>query len=236
MRVIRQAIESEESTGNGGAIPAAILRDLRINLKRYCLYLPSVTIQLTLQFLKTDMSWTEIEPDVNSNAEFFEIVNDFGNPLEIIREAVSNSIDWKADYMKISFDVETINGTKRLVIRLSDNGLGMTEQVLKTSFWGLGHSDSRKLKEAGDKNIIGEKGHGTKIYLRSEEVQVKTKTSDGIFESICKNPYKSLSNHTLHQPQIRQIENFLDDQKSGTEITVIGYNDNAKINIRAKHN
>ena len=38
--------------------------------------------------------WETIVPTVNAEAEFFEILNDFGNPLEILREAVANSIDW----------------------------------------------------------------------------------------------------------------------------------------------
>lgn len=172
--------------------------------------------------------WKTIQPEVDSRAEFFEIVNDFGNPLEIIREAISNAIDWKAEYIKIHFDVELIDGSKRLVIKLTDNGLGMTENVLKTAFWGLGYSESRKLKQNGDKDIIGEKGHGTKIFLKSEQVRVRTKSKDGIFESICDTPFKILSNGLLHQPQIRKIDDFLPDQDSGTEITVIGYNDNER--------
>ena len=130
-----------------------------------------------------ETTWQEIIPEVNGSAEFFEIVNDFGNPLEIIREAISNAIDWKATEMKISFDVEEVSGSKRLIIRLFDNGLGMTKDVLAKAFWGLGYSPARELKDKNDLSIIGEKGHGTKIYLRSEKVHVKTQSSEGIYES-----------------------------------------------------
>lgn len=34
--------------------------------------------------------WEPIEPRVNAEAEFFEILNDFGNPLKILRESISN--------------------------------------------------------------------------------------------------------------------------------------------------
>lgn len=173
-------------------------------------------------------SWTEIEPEVNSSAEFFEIVNDFGNPMELVREAISNAVDWKASHIKISFNVEIIDGSKRLVIRLNDDGVGMTQEILSRSFWGLGHSESRKLKDNGDKYLIGEKGHGTKIFLRSEKVSVKTKSEDGVFESVCKQPFKTLSNKKLHKPQIREIDDFLERQESGTEIKIIGYNDNER--------
>ncbi len=173
-------------------------------------------------------NWTEIKPDVNGSAEFFEIVNDFGNPMELVREAISNAIDWNASHIKVSFNVEMINGSKRLVIYLNDDGIGMTNYVLSTAFWGLGHSESRKLKDNGHSNLIGEKGHGTKIYLRSEEVQVRTKSDDGCFESVCLHPFKALSNKELHKPQLREIDNFLDETSTGTEIKIIGYNDNER--------
>lgn len=172
--------------------------------------------------------WTKIQPDVDSSAEFFEIVNDFGNPLELVREAISNSIDWEASFIKISLDVKTIDGSKRLIIRLLDDGVGMTREVLSKAFWGLGHSPARELKKDRNRDLIGEKGHGTKIYLRSEKVIVRTKSSDGTFESICNMPYKKLSNSQLHEPQIREIDDFIEGQESGTEITVIGYNDNER--------
>jgi hypothetical protein len=50
--------------------------------------------------------WEDIKPLVNSEAEFLEIASDFGNPLEIVREAISNSIDSRATNIKISFTVE----------------------------------------------------------------------------------------------------------------------------------
>jgi len=172
--------------------------------------------------------WTEIEPEVNSSAEFFEIVNDFGDPLELVREAISNSVDWEATYIKIHFTVETIDGTRRLVIYIEDDGLGMKKEVLSKSFWGLGHSESRILKNNGKPDLIGEKGHGTKIYLRSESVEVRTKSQDGIYESICLSPFKSLSNQELHKPRIKEIEDYIPEKESGTNIKIIGYNDNER--------
>lgn len=178
--------------------------------------------------MENENNWATIVPEVDSSAEFFEIVNDFGNPLEIVREAISNSIDWKAKYIKIAFDVESLSGSKRLVIKMLDDGAGMTKERLEKAFWGLGISESRELKKKGEKGLIGDKGHGTKIYLRSEKVIAKTKTEEGCFESICDEPLKSLSNQRLHQPKIRKIDNFGSDIEHGTEITVIGYNDNER--------
>ena len=118
----------------------------------------------------TSSEWQTIQPQVSAEAEFQEIVHDFGNPLEIIREAISNALDAHATWIEISFSVDEIEGCQRSVIILSDNGEGMTHKVLSRDFWGLGYSPSRERKDA-----IGEKGHGTKIYLRSESVAVRTK-------------------------------------------------------------
>lgn len=168
------------------------------------------------------MSETTIHPTVNAEAEFFEILNDFGNPLEIVREAISNAIDAGATQMNIAFTVEERHGNSRSVIRFSDNGSGMSEEVLIRDFWGLGHSTSR-----GDKAKIGEKGHGTKIFLRSEFVSVRTQAADGCaFESECDRPLATLSQKQLHRPVIRKIEPFR--TSPGTEIEVIGYNDNER--------
>ncbi|NMC57873.1 MAG: hypothetical protein GYA51_00540 [Candidatus Methanofastidiosa archaeon] len=171
-------------------------------------------------------NWTIINPNVNNAAEFLEITSDFGNPLEIIREAISNSIDWGASFIKINFEVKKYKGVNRLFISFIDDGSGMSYDVLSNDFWGLGFSRSR-----GEKEKIGEKGHGTKIYLRSEKVHVFSKTKDGLYESYCDNPLGSLSEGKMHSPQIRIADSIPPEMatlETGTYITIIGYNDNER--------
>lgn len=169
----------------------------------------------------TDSKWEPITPKVNSEAEFFEIVHDFGNPLELIREAISNAIDAHATWIKINFSVEEVEGNKRLIVTLCDNGDGMTRAVLSRDFWGLGYSQFRERKDA-----IGEKGHGTKIYLRSESIIVRTQSTEGVYESKCNRPLSDLTAKRLHKPELRSIEKFL--EHTGTEIKIVGYNDNER--------
>jgi hypothetical protein len=169
----------------------------------------------------TNEDWKSIQPKVNSEAEFFEILNDFGNPLELLREAISNSIDAHASYIKISFDVAEVGGNKRLVITMLDDGHGMTREVLEQDFWGLGYSPSRDRSDA-----IGEKGHGTKIYLRSEQVTVRTQSHDGAYMSECDRPLSFLSRRQLHQPRIKAVDPLW--KGTGTEIKIVGYNDNER--------
>lgn len=80
-----------------------------------------------------DNVWTAIEPEVNSSAEFFEIVNDFGNPMELVREAISNAIDWKASQIKISFNGASC---KSLDLKRSEHGQAGSRLILqKKSMW-----------------------------------------------------------------------------------------------------
>ena len=165
--------------------------------------------------------WESITPQVNSEAEFLEIASDFGNPLEIVREAISNSIDAGATEIRISFSVAEIDGATTSIIEFEDNGSGMTREVLTRDFWGLGFSNSR-----GEKDKIGEKGHGTKIYLRSEEVYVLTHSSEGSFESVCERPMRALTRRQPHAPRIRAVERSQDHR--GTRVRVSGYNQNER--------
>ena len=169
--------------------------------------------------LATD--WEEISPQVNAEAEFLEIASDFGNPLEILREAISNSIDAGARSIKIAFSVEEVDGAQTLVITIEDDGRGMKREVLERDFWGLGFSASRD-----DKGKIGEKGHGTKIYLRSEEVRVLTHSDHGAYESICERPMRALTRRIPHQPKIRTVKPT--QAHTGTLISIYGYNQNER--------
>jgi DNA topoisomerase VI subunit B len=96
-----------------------------------------------------------LTPTVDQAQEFIEIANDFANPLDLVREAVSNAFAANATDIRLAFDTEVVSGETTFVIRLSDNGDGMGRSQLQ-SFFDLGNSTRR-----GDKSTIGEKGHGT---------------------------------------------------------------------------
>ena len=46
-----------------------------------------------------------IEPKVDSAQEFIEIALDFSNPLDLVREAISNAFDAKANNIVLDFSV-----------------------------------------------------------------------------------------------------------------------------------
>ena len=67
-----------------------------------------------------------ITPKVDATQEFIEIANDFSNPLDLVREAISNSYDAGASEIKIIFDMVKQFGESILKITLKDNGAGMS--------------------------------------------------------------------------------------------------------------
>ena len=105
------------------------------------------------------MSEYELTPKVDEVQEFIEIATDFGNRLDLVREAISNSFDANATKIWIDFSVIQEHGESVLKIVLRDNGEGMDEEGLQ-SFFDLGNSLRR-----GDSSKIGHKGHGTKLGL-----------------------------------------------------------------------
>ena len=116
-------------------------------------------------------------------------------------------------------------------IKIIDNGTGMTEDVIVRDFWGLGYSSSRQRKITNNnESVIGEKGHGTKIYLRSEFVKVYTQSEDGltILNVIVLSPISSRK-ECIRQSGRRPRR--LGD-RSGTEIEIIGYNGNERSSIQ----
>jgi len=160
--------------------------------------------------------WITIEPKVKPEAEFLEIATYFGDPMEIFREAISNAFDAKATQLKINIFVDDSDGDSNLIIEFEDNGTGMSQDTLVNNFWDLGNSSSKN-----DKAKIGEKGHGTKIFLRSKSINVITHHASGSFESLCKNPFRLLNSGTMHTPQFRIIEST---GTTGTFIRIEDYN------------
>lgn len=56
----------------------------------------------------SEPDWTDMPsfmPTVDATREFLEIAADFANPLDIIREAISNSYDANSKTIRIRFEV-----------------------------------------------------------------------------------------------------------------------------------
>ena len=168
---------------------------------------------------------SDIIPCVDETREFLEIANDFTNPLEVVREAISNSFDWEASKIKIIFSVEKEAGESLLKIVIEDDGKGMDRGGLQ-SFFDLGNSKSRNVS-----NKIGEKGHGTKVYFNSQRIEVSTSKNGLKWHAFMEKPFASL--HAGVLPKVHLKNQNCDVNKTGTTITIWGYNSNRR--ERFKH-
>ena len=162
----------------------------------------------------------EITPKVDETQEFIEIANDFSNPLDLVREAISNAYDAQATEISIFFEVIKEYGEAILKIILKDNGNGMNKKGLQ-SFFDLGNSLYRDNPET-----IGEKGHGTKVYFNSKKIIVKTTRNGKTYNAVMNEPFKNLHDRMIPRVQVDENENS--DEKQGTSIEIYGYNNNRR--------
>ncbi|MEZ4298901.1 MAG: ATP-binding protein [Polyangiaceae bacterium] len=170
-------------------------------------------------------------PKVNTAKELAEISKDFTNPRELVREAIANSLDASASAITIEAFRDDASGEEELVVRVTDNGLGMTLEELQ-GFFDLGFSNKRNREGA-----IGHKGHGTKITYNSSLVTVYSRSIDGgpMHRAVLSEPRKALNRALRSNGEPPGVEislvdrsgvRLLDDAPSGTVIEVRGYDGN----------
>lgn len=150
-------------------------------------------------------------PLVKDISLFKEIVNNLVNPLEVTREAISNSIDAEAKNINIEI-YRNANGI--FCISFTDDGYGMDKSEMER-FFNLG--DSKK-----DKRNIGEKGLGTKIFFKSKNITViSQKNNSKRLIAEMKEPWNYLSNNEIPQYTIKTEEQIIGE--NGTKIIIEGY-------------
>ena len=171
----------------------------------------------------------KITPTVNQAKEFMEIASDFGQPLELLREAISNAFDAKASRIKLLFSTEVVKGIHVLKILIEDNGTGMDLESLQ-AFFDLGNSPRHREKIAAAAEgartwPIGEKGHGTKVYFNSAKITVSTHRGNRTYEAVLNEPYGMLSDGKIPEVTVEERDEPA-PQEYSTRIIVEGYNHN----------
>jgi len=166
------------------------------------------------------MSSFTITPKVDETQEFIEIANDFSNPLDLVREAISNAYDADASEIKIKFQVDSNYGESILRITIEDDGSGMNRDGLQ-SFFDLGNSLRR-----GVDNTIGEKGHGTKVFFNSGKIEVTTWRDGKEFHAVMNEPFRNLYDRKI--PTVNVDEKDSETDSSGTIVVIEGYNNNRR--------
>ena len=164
-----------------------------------------------------------ITPEVNGTQEFIEIANDFSNPLDLVREAISNAFDAESKNISVDFRVVEEYGERLLKIIIEDDGTGMDYCGLK-SFFDLGNSLRRETKN--ETGAIGEKGHGTKVYFNSRKIEVISTKNGQMYHAVMNDPKKNLFNHII--PQVTVAKENATNDLSGTKIIIWGYNENRR--------
>ncbi|HIH36544.1 MAG TPA: hypothetical protein HA232_01385 [Methanocellales archaeon] len=168
----------------------------------------------------------EKKPTVIAPHVFLNISRDFCRPLDAIREAISNAADANATEvcLRVWEDKKMPGG--ELVTEITDNGDGMDERGLE-AFFNLG--DSSHVGEDGTKLhlSIGEKGHGTKTYFNSRQVEVFTKQKDGCaLYALMDEPLKDLLQGKV--PPYEFDQNPSQSIRKGTKVVIRGFNQNVK--------
>ena len=149
-------------------------------------------------------------PAVSDFSIFREVASNISNPLEIIREAISNSDDANANKINICVD-RNLNG--QLTISIEDNGDGMNVDGIHR-FFNLGFSNKST-------NKIGEKGVGTKIFYKSEAIHIETHDKEGnLYIADMSNPWDKLQKNIVPEYVIQELES---DGKRGTKVVITSY-------------
>jgi len=155
------------------------------------------------------MSSTERhQPKVNEVNEFLEIASDFEDPLEVIRESLSNSFDAGAE--EVNIEIRDRQDGSEIIIE--DDGHGMGRHDLGT-FFDLGNSNKT--------DSIGYKGHGTKIFYKSDKIVVNTAKDGTTLRAVMDRPWEKLNNRILPEYEVIETESKRD--RSGTYIRISGF-------------
>jgi hypothetical protein len=167
-------------------------------------------------------------PEVKAAKSFREIVENFTDPREVFREAISNGLDWGASSVTVTVYEDKNRADRELVIKIRDNGLGLTKERFH-AFWNLADSPQLQKDEFGGKasQRIGEKGHGTKTFWKCRllEVQSVARETDGTEWHVAaemKEPINTLMQEKVPTYEYDE-ETLKGDQPTFTEITIRGY-------------
>lgn len=114
-----------------------------------------------------------IEVEVDKGYEFYQIITDFDNPIQIFREAFQNSVDESATEVYCKVSVEQLLGKEDLFIDIWDNGSGLSIENVPM-FFGLAKS-TKVTPDKTPTGKLGYKGHGTKIYFNAEQIEIYSK-------------------------------------------------------------
>jgi len=164
----------------------------------------------------------EIDPVISEISIFKQLIKERKEPLDLIRELLSNSGAREVDASRI--EISYTKDKEGHIFEVLDDGCGMdyTENVRFPGrldrFLGLGLS-----------GIIGQKadefswkGLGSKLAYQSRKVEIETCQGgvEPLYEVRINEPWETLSNNNIPKPRITKHSS---GENKGTRIRVIGH-------------
>ena len=115
------------------------------------------------------------EVKVNQVYELYQIMTDFGDPLEIFREGIQNAFDENASeiYIKV-YEEKSLKTVKDIVIDIIDNGNGLAEKKI-ANFFDVANSTKIEENFVQKDGKHGYKGHGAKVFFNAKKIQICSK-------------------------------------------------------------
>lgn len=115
------------------------------------------------------------EVKVNQVYELYQIMTDFGDPLEIFREGIQNAFDENASeiYIKV-YEEKSLKTVKDIIIDIIDNGHGLEEEKI-AHFFDVANSTKIENNFIQKDNKHGYKGHGAKVFFNANKIQICSK-------------------------------------------------------------
>jgi len=164
-------------------------------------------------------------PTVNDAHEYLEITRDFVDPRDCIREGISNALDWGATEVRVTVSEDRSRPDEELVIEITDNGIGLNETRLE-AFFDLGRPTASEegQPDLGSVGKIGYKGHGTKTFFNSRQIDVFSNSAGCTIYAIMDSPLHKLMNDEV--PSYDYAIEPSSNEETGTTVKVKGYNAN----------
>ncbi len=167
------------------------------------------------------------EVKVSKGYELYQIITDFGDPLEIFREAFQNAYDEGATsvFCRV-YEKQKLSGTE-LIIDIWNNGEGLEKERVDC-FFDLANSSKIDKNRMPIQGKLGYKGHGSKIFFNSEKVHICSKYKDNYWAIELNNPIKQIEEKgTFHYSDFLEPTDLdislPDEWEKGFFVRIIGH-------------
>lgn len=132
---------------------------------------------------------------VKEGYELYQIITDFGDPLEIFREGIQNSFDEGASEIYVNvYEKQKLGGDNSLIIEIIDNGRGLPQKNIANFFDVANSTKVTNDFIPNSKTKHGYKGHGAKVFFNANEVMICSKTKQGEYWAAqLKNPIEQIA-------------------------------------------